>query len=63
MKRTVTQKEPCFACGKMLHPGRPAYEARIVGEDGIVWVGADCYRRITRAGIYQPPQGGPRLTV
>jgi hypothetical protein len=63
MKHIVAQKQPCFACGKMLKAGRPAYGARVVGEDSIVWVGADCYRQLLHGDTWQPPKGGPSLTV
>jgi hypothetical protein len=61
MKHEVKQSCPCFCCGKWIKAGRPAYDARVVGEDTRVWVGPDCYRRIKQTGTYQPYGGGPAL--
>lgn len=57
----MTLAAKCFACGRLLRPGR------VVNADThdaqVVIVGPECYRKIKAAGRegYQPPQGGPRL--
>lgn len=54
------RREPCFACRKRMRG-----LGYLVGckDDQTVFVGAECFREIKKAGTdgYQPPKGGPRL--
>lgn len=53
--------ERCFACGKSLVGS--AYNTVYTSDGSMQYVGANCYRRVVRAGKegYRPPKGGPRL--
>lgn len=63
----MSQDEQCFACGRQFRKnghGRIVFHPTALTIDGQrPFVGHDCFRRITDAGIdgWQPPQGGPRL--
>ena len=56
-----TMAEKCFACGKPIRTTPNIVQ--VVGEETKVFVGPDCYRKIVRAGEYQPPRGGPQLKL
>ena len=50
----------CFACNRIISTTTRIVDTR---DNQLVFVGADCYKRIAaaREAGYQPPQGGPRL--
>lgn len=55
----------CFACDKPISRKDTILLSHEVDtrDDQIVFVGADCFRKVKAAGDagYQPPKGGPRL--
>lgn len=56
----MSQDDYCFACGRSI---RSTLRAAHTIDGQSIYVGSDCYKRISQMGIhgYQPPLGGPRL--
>ncbi len=59
----MSQDNKCYACGRAFRLGRADFLTVLTSDGQAVYVGDDCWKRITASGTagYQPPLGGPRL--
>jgi hypothetical protein len=63
----VSQDDKCFACGKIFRSNKTKHLVNVAHEDQDVFVGPECYKRISAAGKtgWQPIKKGkafgPRL--